>query len=804
MSKHNGYVSVDESGTVGVSSQPKKADINVAHRLEYLADELRNTIAKHVPNAIALGIKGVQDNAPGFSHQKTTSGSTPSPVPADAPRVLVMAQGKNAKAILLATAAAGMRTVAPIVNDRRFNAMPDCAHETVTLAKAYTPAIAQNAYAVLEAAKAAMADAVFLADDSAALAADDRFLTRLHDAGISAFVPTPGIEHSWTECMPSQDLPHVPADWRTCHSCKLTFDLTDFAEHDHSCPSCGTLSRIGSAERLAQVLDPGTFQEWNEELPGSNPLQFEGYPEKIAGLQERTGLNEAITTGKGEIGGMPCAIGVMDSTFLMGSMGSVVGEKVARLFDRATQERLPVILFCASGGARMQEGILSLMQMAKTTCAVQRHNEAGLLYISVMTDPTTGGVTASFATEGDIILAEPGVLIGFAGQRVIRDTIKQELPEGFQTAEFALDHGLIDAIVPRSDMRSTLGRLLALHNPDASSASPFGSQFAAASDVRFTVSEAAKRAERRLDLASKIPFLGKLVYTEDPAEQLERHAEQQVRKGGATAAAVAAAPVTPGSAWESVQLARNVRRPTSVRYIQGVVDGFIELHGDRAFGDDAAIVGGIGWIDGMPVTVVAEEKGTDLHDRIRRHFGCPEPEGYRKGIRLMQQAEKFGRPIVCIVDTQGAYCGTDAEERGQGNAIAESMACMAAAHVPIVSVLIGEGGSGGALALAVANRVGMQEHAVYSILSPEGFASILWKDGSRAPEAAEAMRMSAHDMYEFGVIDEVLSEGDAPAHENPDQAVANVREFVERTLRELRPLSGDELQARRHQRFAQF
>ena len=209
-------------------------------------------------------------------------------------------------------------------------------------------------------------------------------------------------------------------------------------------------------------------------------------------------------------------------------------------------------------------------------------------------------------------------------------------------------------------------------------------------------------------------------------------------------------------------------------------------------------------INGRPVTIIAQEKGATLPERIKRNFGCPQPEGYRKTARLMRQAEKFNRPIVCLVDTQGAFCGMEAEERGQGNAIAENLELMAGLHVPVVSVLLGEGGSGGALALALANRVAMQQHAVYSVLSPEGFASILWKDGSRAPEAAEVMGMSADDVFELGVVDAVLPEGDGAAHENPEQAADIVFAYVDETLEELSAYRPEELLAQRQERFARF
>ena len=261
----------------------------------------------------------------------------------------------------------------------------------------------------------------------------------------------------------------------------------------------------------------------------------------------------------------------------------------------------------------------------------------------------------------------------------------------------------------------------------------------------------------------------------------------------------------PGNrAWQSVQLARNVHRPTARAYIDAFVDGFIELHGDRAFGDDGAVVAGVGWIGGRAVTVIAQEKGADLKERIRRNFGCPQPEGYRKSLRLMRQAEKFGRPVVCLVDTQGAFCGMEAEERGQGNAIADNLLAMAGLRVPVVSVLLGEGGSGGALALALADRVAMQEHAVYSVLSPEGFASILWKDRTRAPEAAAVMKMSAAEACQMGIVDAVLPEGPAPAHENPEAAAEQVRAYVVDVLAELCEQSIEEVLEARYERFAKF
>lgn len=726
-------------------------------------------------------------------------------VPEDdqAPRALVFAPKQAAKQVCAAIAAEGIRTVMPLVGDWRLDGNPKAAHESVSLEGKPSRALFSNAHAVLAAADAASVQTIFLGGDALPLATDNRFLVRAADAGILVFAPleADATHKHWVACEPARaEGTAQPTAWRTCHACKLTFDDAEFAEEDHACPGCKTLARLTFDERLAQVCDEGTFVEWDEDAEMEDPLQFPGYAEKIQRLREKTGLDEAVRIGEAKIGGFPAAVGIMDSHFLMGSMGSAVGRKVSHLFDYATLQRLPVVLFCASGGARMQEGLASLMQMAKTACAVQRHGKAGLLYISVLTDPTTGGVTASFATLGDIILAEPKTLIGFAGQRVIRDTIKQELPEGFQTAEFALEHGLIDAIVKRERMKEMLRTLLSLHASAYAPQQelPVTDQVADA----FLFGEAPGQVQTKglfAGLVEMLPFdLPAALSGDADGQALERHARRELKRAGLSEEAA------PGSAWESVQLARNVHRPTSMAYLRGIVDVFVELHGDREFGDDPAIIAGIGKIGDACVTIIAEEKGADLQDRIRRNFGCPHPEGYRKAARMMRQAEKFNRPIICLVDTQGAFCGTGAEERGQGNAIAENLMLSAGLHVPVISVILGEGGSGGALALALANTVAMQENAVYSILSPEGFASILWKDGKRAPEAAEVMRMSASQVLELEVVDAVIPEGAGPAHENPEEAVANVRAYVESALAELKDLSPHELRVQRQLRFSKF
>ena len=831
-SKKQDYITFSSEGRyVGEGDAPRdeqvpanepKEQSGVAYRLSRLAQE---AVAKVMsPNAVDA------TNVSEYLGKQVDARQLPEEVDErdDArPHVLLMARGKLARDLIVDAKESGFSVWVPITGEKHFDLNLREADGTVVLGERYSDALFCNGYAVLEAARECGASTILLAGEALPLADVDIFLARADRRGVRVFKPLSNdpIGFGWVLCTTERAVPEEE-DWRVCRHCGLTFDGAGLAAGHYVCPQCGGYFRMTSDERIADLLDAGTFEEWDTGLVERDPLEFPGYMDKIEGLREKTGLEEAVRTGSGAIAGLKLALGVMDSTFLMGSMGTVVGERISRLFDRATEERLPVVIFTASGGARMQEGLMSLMQMAKVSCAAERHSAAGLLYIVVHTDPTTGGVTASFAMQGDIILAEPKALIGFAGQRVIRDTIKQELPEGFQTAEFALEHGLIDGVVPRNELRERLAHLLALHasatlpeNPkpgDRALVVDYASVCAyleGGTDTYNSITYGLFPVELPAEEASKPRFSFPLFSASSAGKRLERavaaggfDAEDGSLLGDAAPAAHDQAPTADAAeeAWNHVQLARNTHRPTSLAYIDHMVDGFIELHGDRMFGDDGAIVGGIGWIAGMPVTILAQEKGADLKERIRRNFGCPQPEGYRKTIRLMRQAEKFNRPVVCLVDTQGAFCGTEAEERGQGNAIADNLFELAGLRVPVVSVLLGEGGSGGALAMALADKVAMQEHAVYSVLSPEGFASILWKDRTRAAEAAAVMRMGAADVARMGIIDEVISEGDGPAHENPEQAEENVAAYVKGALEKLVGTDPDELIAKRHERFAKF
>ena len=581
---------------------------------------------------------------------------------------------------------------------------------------------------------------------------------------------------------------------RKCKKCGAVHNVLDVRANDFACPSCGAYVRIHAKRRIKLLADPGSFEEWNKELPVVNPLEFPEYEQKLWEVKESTGLNEAVVTGKITIDGIPTAIGVCDARFLMSSMGHNLGEKIARMAERAAEEKLPVILYACSGGARMQEGIISLMQMVKTSEALGRLQESGQLFISVLTDPTMGGVTASFAMLGDIILAEPGALIGFTGQRVIQQTIGGKLPEGFQRSEFLLKHGFTDAIVPRRDQRAVLAHILRLHVKGAAELeSETAPVIEEAEQVEAFGREevAPKKGPGLLDAAaSALQNLQRLAFGQK-AEQ-EEESESRDTEGGVL------------SAWETVKLSRAKDRAHAKDYIDALFPDFMELHGDRCYGDDEAVIGGIASFHGIPVTVIGIQKGRDFLENKRRNFAMPNPEGYRKALRLMKQAEHFKRPVICFVDTPGAYCGVGAEERGQGQAIAENLQKMAALKTPILSIIIGEGSSGGALGVATANEVWMMENAVYSILSPEGFAAILYRDAKQAELAAANMRLTSRDLLELGVIEKIIPEPEPVTYENIHTVARELEPELLEFIGKYSAMSRDELANQRYERFRKF
>jgi acetyl-CoA carboxylase carboxyl transferase beta subunit/acetyl-CoA carboxylase carboxyl transferase alpha subunit len=534
--------------------------------------------------------------------------------------------------------------------------------------------------------------------------------------------------------------------WFKCPRCQNEVFQEEYINNMKVCPKCNYHSRITAEERLNFTIDEDSLIEFDPNMTSLNPIGFPGYEEKIEKLQNLTGLKEAVITGECAIGGERVVIGIMDSNFMMASMGSVVGEKITRAFEYATENNLPIVLFTASGGARMQEGIVSLMQMAKTSGAAARHSDSGNLYITVLTDPTTGGVTASFASLGDIIIAEPKVLVGFAGRRVIEDTIKQRLPDEFQSAEFMLEHGFVDMIITRREMKEVLMRLIKCNN-------------------------------------------GFAVALTAPQKDCEENVDNDIKE------------MSTISAWEHIEIIKNKSRPTLKDYIPMIFDEYFEMHGDRLYADDSAITGGIATFKGQPVTIVGMVKGKNLDENKKSNFAMPNPEGYRKALRLMKQAEKFNRPVICFVDTPGANCSIEAEERGQGEAIARNIFEMMRLKTPIITIILGEAGSGGALALAVCDELAMLENSIYSVISPRGFASILWKDGTREKEAAELLKMTANDLMALGVADHIIPEPNGGAHNSPQITAATILTYIEMALSRLHDVNKKQLLNNRYKKF---
>ena len=540
------------------------------------------------------------------------------------------------------------------------------------------------------------------------------------------------------------------ASWVLCPGCREMLYRKRLDRGLRVCPECGEHLRITAPERIEQLFDEGSVEPIEMSVPSTDVLEFvdtKPYPDRLAAARSQTGTDEAVVLVSGRIDGQPVVAAVMDFRFLGGSLGSAVGELITVAAELALRRRTPLLIVSASGGARMQEGAISLMQMAKTSQALGQLDEAGILTISLITDPTYGGVAASYSTLCDVIVAEPGARLGFAGRRVIEQTIKQVLPPGFQTAEFLLERGLVDIVTPRAELRATLARLVG-----AAGRSP---------------------AESDGDDA-------------DPVERDQRKLPET-------------------DPWRSVQLARDFGRPTTLDLLRVAFDEFEELHGDRVGGGDCpAIVGGIARLAGMPVMAIGHQKGSTIADLSARNYGMATPGGYRKAARLMRTAAKLGLPVVTLIDTPGAYPGIEAEEQGQAIAIAENIRLMAGLPVPIVSVVTGEGGSGGALALAVADELLICSNGTYSVISPEGCASILWHDAKQAPVAAAALRVDAKQLLRLGVVDGVIREPEGAAQADHLTMAARLRTALCRSLHELSQLDSEALVARRRARFRAY
>ena len=537
-------------------------------------------------------------------------------------------------------------------------------------------------------------------------------------------------------------------DLKTTVCKKCNFDLGEkaFEKYLKVCPQCGHHLRISARERIKMIIDEGTFREMDKNLTSVDPLHFvdkKTYYERLKEAHKKTGLMEAVITGTGKIDGAEVVFCVLDFSFMGGTMGSVVGEKISKAFKRALRKKLPVVSVVSSGGARMQEGMLSLVQMAKTSSAVSRFHKAGLPYISVQTNPTTGGISASFSSLGDVIIGEPKALIGFVGPRVVEQTIGEKLPPESHTAEFLMDHGFLDKIVERKHLKLRISNLV--------------QHFTRKSPNRFP----------RLRAPQHKPL---------------KHIE----------------------AWDAVEAARNPKRPTSMDYIERIFANFSELKGDRHFGEDPAIIAGLGDLEGQTVVVIAQERGRNDEERKMRNQGMARPEGFRKALRMMYLAEKFRLPMVTFIDTPGAYPGFDSEKRGMASALATCFRKMSSLMVPTVSFVIGEGGSGGALAIAVADRVFMQERAIFSVISPEGAASILYRDAGKAKELAPQMKLTAFDLYNLEIIDKIIPEAQGGAHFDILTSAMLIKIELMKNLEVLKKMNASKLVNERYNKFSRM
>ncbi len=591
---------------------------------------------------------------------------------------------------------------------------------------------------------------------------------------------------------------YPPDLWTKCPSCAEMLFNKQLDKQLRVCPNCGHHFRLSAAARLDHLADTGTWAERDPGLQSVDVLGFvdqKPYGDRLAAAQVATGMRDAAVWGTAGLDGAPVVLCVMDFGFMGGSMGAVVGEKVTRAAEHALETRIPLIVVSGSGGARMQEGTLALMQLAKTLGAVERLRAAGVPFLSVLSDPTTGGVFASFAVVGDVNLAEPNALIGFAGSRVSAGTIAQELPPGFQRSEFLFAHGFIDRVVARGDLRDELARLLRLLAPRAVIDEIDRTPLAVDSD-RF------RPLSLLTSLVEKVSEIGSADGNgADAAATVSRTPTGPGQDAPGSSAGNATAGETRDAVWERVLTARNLRRPRTLEFVAAMTEDFVELHGDRLFGDDAAIVAGICRLEDRRIVVIGQQKGADTDENIRRNFGMPHPEGYRKGMRLMELAERFGLPVVTFVDVPGAHPGPESEERGIAESIARSIGLMSRLRTPIVTVITGEGGSGGALAIAVGDVVIALENAVYSVISPEGCASILWRTPDEAATAAVAMKMTAADQQALGVIDIVVPEPRDGAHSDHAETARRLKAIIVDRLAALDELTIDDLLESRYRRY---
>ena len=538
--------------------------------------------------------------------------------------------------------------------------------------------------------------------------------------------------------------------WIKCEACGRLVFYKDYKNNHYVCPRCGRAFIMTPKQRFDLLFDNVNWQKFDLPTTSDDPLKFVDrmpYTERLAEAREDTGTNDAISTADGLVGGINTTICVMNGDFMMGSMGRAAGDAIVASIEHAIELKNPFVMVTCSGGARMQENILSLMQMARTTVAVNKLHDNKLPYIVILTDPTFGGVSASFAMLGDIHIAEKGARVGFAGRRVIEQNIHEKLPSNFQTADYLYEHGMVDIVVARDELKSAL--------------------------------------ERVLTVLTKQPREAKVIDVKMPKFDTPKKS----RDFGKT------------PEYDRVLLARNENRPHFLDYISGIVGDWTYLAGDRYFGEDAAMCGGIGYWYGTPAVIIGQEKGRTIETRQQHRFGMPNPEGYRKAQRLMKLAEKFNLPIISLFDTAGAFAGGAAEERGQSQAVAATIAMGLRVKTPYVAVNVGEGGSGGAIAIGTGDKVMMLENAIYSVIAPESCASILWKDNKYKAQAATALKLTARDMASLNVIDKIIDEPAGGAHTDWQTTMELLAKAVSNALDELKDIPVDELVAERAKKF---
>ena len=507
------------------------------------------------------------------------------------------------------------------------------------------------------------------------------------------------------------------------------------------CPFCRFHYTVTARERIELLVDKETFKENYKYVKTVEPLSFSRrnrYRKFLEQDQNRTGLTEAAVAGKCRIGDVETMLIVLDFGFMGGTMGSVVGEKVSMAFENAARRGIPAVAVVSGGGVRIQEGVLSLMQMAKTVTAANRLRDEEVPLIVVLANPSTGQAYASFANLADVILAEPGSLIGLSPLRTLREVSKMPLPLDAHTAEAHVGHGLLDNVVDRENLQPRIASILQI----------------------LTAQKHGKSNHKNL-------------LKSEPEECDE---------------------VEP---WEAMTAARNSERPQASSYFRSILDPFIELRGDRLNSDDRSVVIGIGFMDGLAVAVIGQQRRT-LVEGERYHVF---PDGLRKAQRLIDLASRFKLPLVTLIDTQGADPGLEAEEQGIGNAIARTLSSMLTVPTPMVSVVIGEGGSEGALALGLSDRILMQQFAIYSPISVNHTLGAAHHDHMLDREAAEALMLTAHDCLELGIADEVVPEPDGGSHVDPHKASTDLQTAILTNLFQLSKMSEGKLLKKRYKKF---